>query len=433
MKQLWWLALVTLLSTAVGQAAAPLTAAQEQQWRKQICDNFFVPDPLPALDARTHRRFTPAPGVKAEGVTYTTQLGVRVPAILYLPDPMPKTANGKIPAFIVVNGHGGDKYCWYSWYTAILYARGGAAVLTYDQAGEGERNKAHKSGSRSHDNIKGDAMLARHLTGLMITDVRQAVAYLSQRPEVDSQRIAAGGYSLGSFVLALTGAVEPRLHACVMVGGGNLDGPDGRWDNSTKIMCESQPYRSLNFLGDRPAVIYALHAARGPALIFNGLGDSVVGIPKHGEAFFTDLHERTVQLRGSPTGVFDTGFAPTNASHRPYFVTRPVVQWLEKQIDFPNWTGETIRAMPETKISVWAEKTGVAMDKLYATEEREGGTMALGNDICGYDREILNVLPRDEWEAKKKDFILETWFEAAQKDGARLSPPAATAGPASPQ
>ena len=35
----------------------------------------------------------------------------------------------------------------------------------------------------------------------------------------------------------------------------------------------------MSFLGDRPAVIYALHAARGPTLIFNGLGDSVVGIP----------------------------------------------------------------------------------------------------------------------------------------------------------
>jgi cephalosporin-C deacetylase-like acetyl esterase len=73
--------------------------------RQQIGANFLVPDPLPALDARTHRRFTTAPGVKAEGVTYTTQLGARVPAILYLPDPLPPT--GKIPAFIVVNGDGG--------------------------------------------------------------------------------------------------------------------------------------------------------------------------------------------------------------------------------------------------------------------------------------------------------------------------------------
>lgn len=174
----------------------PLDAAREAHLRKEICDNFFVSDPLPPLEAHTGRTFTPAPGVKAEGVTYTTQLGSRVPAILYLPDPPPKT---KIPAFIVVNGHGGDKYSWYSFYTGILFARGGAAVLTYDVIGEGERNIDHKSGTRRHDYIKGGPIMARHLAGLMITDVRQAVAYLKQRPEVDGRRIAAGGYSMGIF------------------------------------------------------------------------------------------------------------------------------------------------------------------------------------------------------------------------------------------
>jgi len=94
---------------------------------------------------------------------------------------------------------------------------------------------------------------------------------------------------MGSFVLALTGAVEPRLKACVLVGGGNLDGLDGYWDSSSKTMCQSLPYRSLRFLGDRGAMIYALHASRGPTLIYNGLADSVVSIDKHGKPFFTDL------------------------------------------------------------------------------------------------------------------------------------------------
>lgn len=420
-------ALALLVPENPGQAAAPLDDTQVKQLRQRIGRNFFVPDPLPALRAATHRHFPAAPGVRAEGVSYATEFGLRVPAILYLPDPLPKTASGKLPAFIVVNGHGGDKYCWYSWYTGILYASGGAIVLTYDQAGEGERDRDHKSGTRAHDRIEGDAALARKLAGLMITDVRQAVSYLGQRPEVDPQRIAAGGYSLGSFVLALAGAVEPRLRACVMVGGGNLDGPGGRWDNSSKTMCESQPYRSLNFLGDRPAVIYALHAARGPALIYNGLGDSVVGIPRQGEAFFIDLRDRTIGLRGSALGVFDTGFAATNASHRPYFVTRPVVQWLERQLDFPKWTETSIGAMPEVKISVWAQKQGIALDKLYATEEREGGTMALDNSVPGYAREELSVFGQKEWETRRKDFILETWVEAGKADasnGAGATSPA---------
>lgn len=95
MQRLSLLAIAAMLSMQVCHATAPLTATQVQQWRKRICDNFFVPDPLPALEAQTHRVFSPAPGVRAEGVTYVTQLGMCVPAILYLPDPSPPTT--KIP------------------------------------------------------------------------------------------------------------------------------------------------------------------------------------------------------------------------------------------------------------------------------------------------------------------------------------------------
>ena len=113
----------------------------------------------------------------------------------------------------------------------------------------------------------------------MMTEVMQAVSYLTSRPEVDGGRIAAMGYSMGSFVLSLACAVETRLHACVLVGGGNLDGPDGIWEHG-KPMCQGIPYQSISFLGDRPAVIYALHASRGPTLIYNGLQDTTVSITK---------------------------------------------------------------------------------------------------------------------------------------------------------
>ena len=119
----------------------------------------------------------------------------------------------------------------------------------------------------------------------------QAVSYLAQSDEVDPARIGAMGYSLGSFILGLTGAIEPRLRACVLVGGGNFDGPEGYWDRSGKKMCQSTPYRSLSFLGDRPAAIYALNARRGATLVYNGLADTVVSIPGQGESFFADLRQ----------------------------------------------------------------------------------------------------------------------------------------------
>ncbi len=400
---------VLLLGAALALSAKqPLTRQQEQEWRGKIKATFLVGDPLPALAPETHGSFEPEPGVVAERVSYGTQFGMRIPAILY----RPKAPKGKIPAIIIVNGHGGDKFSWYAFYSGVLYARGGAAVLTYDPAGEGERNSQRRSGTRDHDVLEPPPELARRLAGLMMTDLMQAVSYLSQRPEVDPRRIAATGYSLGSFVVALTGAVETRLRACVPVGGGNLDGPDEYWDN-TKPMCVGTPYRSLMFLGDRPAIIYALHAARGPTLIFNGTADNVVAIPTHLEPFFAALRKRVADLRGDTASIFETGWEP-DASHRPFFLTKPVALWFERQLDIPNWSEADLRAMRETHISEWAKAGHVELDPLYSSEQREGGTRALGTGIPALSRESLCVFPAREWEKRKDRMIHETWLKEAR-------------------
>lgn len=390
-------------------AVLPAVAADEEELlRGKIKATLFAPDPLPALDALTHGRFEIEPGITAERVTYSTQFGMRVPAILYLP----QRRSGRIPALIVVNGHGGDKYSWYAFYSGVLYARADAAVLTYDPIGEGERNSARKSGTRAHDKVQQPEELGRMMGGLMLTDVMQAAAYLTSRPEVDPKRIAAVGYSMGSFVLSVACAVETRLRACVLAGGGNLDGPGGYWDRS-KPMCQGIPYRSLGFLGDRPAVLYSLHASRGATLIYNGLEDTTVAIDKYPPPFFEDLRRRTARMRGSERGLFETRFEP-GAGHRPWFITRPVALWLEREIDFPNWTSAGIEQMPVTHISEWAEGHGVALDRLYATEHREGGTMALGEGIPALSRNDLSAFSAGEWEKHKHLLIYESWLDRAR-------------------
>ena len=110
-----------LISVPLAQS---LSAQQEQVWRDQIKSVLFVPNPLPPLTPKTHSQFEPVPGVIAERVTYGTQFGMKVPAILYVPKARSKQLSEKIPALIVVNGHGGDKYSWYSFYSGILYRNG---------------------------------------------------------------------------------------------------------------------------------------------------------------------------------------------------------------------------------------------------------------------------------------------------------------------
>jgi dienelactone hydrolase len=393
------------------KSAKPKPEPEGGDAKAAIKSTLFVPDPLPAASPEQYGRFEPAPGVVAERVSYATAYGLRVPAIVYRPAHAPAA---KLPAFIVVNGHGGDKYSWYSFYGGILYARAGAVVLTYDPIGEGERNAQRKDGTRQHDRNVDPPEMARRMAGLMITDIMQSVSYLASRPDVDARRIGAGGYSMGSFILSLACAVETRLNACVLVGGGNLDGAGGYWETSSKKMCQGIPYQSLAFLGDRAAAIYNLHAARGATLVWNGDADEVVSIPKMGAPFFEDLRRRTIALHGNEKNVFEFGFTP-GGSHRPYFLTKPVALWLHEHLEFPNWTKEAIEKMPETHILEWAPAHNVTMDKMYFTESREGGTRALGAEIPAVPHDELNALPSDRWERDKDRYIYEGWLKAAKE------------------
>ena len=399
--------LLLLATAAIAGApgdAAPTVPTREGK-RQQIRRALLVPEALPALEAEHYGQIEIAPGVIAERVSYATDYGLRVPAIVYRPKQKPA---GKMPGLIVVNGHGGDKYSWYAFYAGILYARAGAAVLTYDPIGEGERNAQRKSGTRQHDSNLEPEEMGRRMGGLMMTDVMQAVSYLAQRPDIDAGRLAAMGYSMGSFVLGLACAAETRLNACVMVGGGNLDGEGGYWDSSSKKMCQAIPYGAMKFLGDRGAALYDLHAR---ALVWNGSADDVVSIPRMGANFFEDLRKRAAALYGSDA--FEFGFTP-GGGHRPYFVTRPVALWLEQRLSFPNWTAEAIEKMPETHILDWAEKNAVLIDKPYATELREGGTRALGTGVPAVAHDLLNTLPEDVWQRYKEKYVYESWVKAAR-------------------
>ena len=381
------------ISLAVLLAAIPGVAANKQDWpdlRQQIERTLHVPQQLNKPDEKFYGKFTPAAGVTADRVSYATDYNLRVPAIVYHPAGATIT---KHPALIVVNGHGGDKSSWYSYWTGILYARAGAIVVTYDPIGEYERNKDRESNTGQHDTFIAPDDMGRRMAGFMVTDVMQTVSYLQTRKDVDPKRIAVLGYSMGSFISSLACALDTRIHACVLVGGGNLDGPDGHWDTSAKKMCEAIPYRSLSFLGDRGAVLFALNAKRGPTLVWNGTNDTAVDIVHEGQAFFEDLRKRTIAKLGSSKDVFDFGFTP-NGSHSPYFLTKPVALWLDDKLKFPDWTKKEIEAMPDSR--------------------QQDGVMALGNDTPAVKRDDLHAVPDAVWDSERENFVYETWVDRAQ-------------------
>ena len=392
------------------------TAHDWKNLRQQIRETLHIPENLPKLEEKRYGSFSPAPGIIANRISYAAGYNLRIPAIVYH-SAQPKRKRG--PALVIVNGHGGDKSSWYAYWAGILYARAGSVVLTYDPIGEFERNHLRESGTTQHDTYLPPDDMGRRLGGLMVEDIMQAVNYLSRRKDVDRSRIAVLGYSMGSFISSLECAVDIRIHACVLVGGGDLDGPGGYWDSSRR-MCQAIPYQSLRFLGDRGPMIYALQAKRGPTLIWNGTADQVVDIPHHGQDFFTRLEERTIAEAGSRKNVFNFGFTP-NGGHRPYFITKPIALWLEDKLNFPNWTKTEIQAMPETHISEWAARNHVDASSL-KNELGEGGTMALGSDIPAINHHLLHALPESVWNTQRDRYLYETWVahaKAAIRSGAK--------------
>lgn len=401
-----WLLAFLVLSAPL--CHAKLTRTQAGVLRQKIRAALGIPQTLPTLDTQTYGSFSPVPGVIADRVTYRTEYGLLVPAIVY----RPAKIHGRIPGIVVVNGHGADKSSWYSWYTGILYAKAGAVVVTYDPIGEGERNDDHKDATGEHDRPIDIPGVPRRMGGSMIVDVMQAVSYLDSLPSVNAHHIGVLGFSMGSFVVSLTGAVDPRIHAVFLTGGGDLDGPGGYWDSSHMVMCQSGPYKALAFLGDRPAVLFALQALRGPTFIYNGTADTVVAIPQHGPEFFADLRRRTIALLDSDHNVFTYAFDP-GASHRPAWVKPLAIEWLADQLHFSNWTSKTIPHLPIIRIGAWAQANGVHFNKSSLRPDRDSGLISINVGAPLLTPEQLSVLPRAQWEQRRAEFVYSSWAKAA--------------------
>jgi dienelactone hydrolase len=129
---------------------------------------------------------------------------------------------GPFPGVIVLDITGGDQML--SRHISNHLARHGVAALFVQMAYYGPRRAGSKWKLLTTD--------VQHTTEAVtqtVQDLRVATAWLASRKEIDANRLGITGTSLGSFVSALTGQMEPRLQrVCVLLGGGNfVDGYAG--------------------------------------------------------------------------------------------------------------------------------------------------------------------------------------------------------------
>lgn len=341
------------IENALDSSSPMLSPSGYTAWRAFLRKTLNIPETLPELQPQILRTFTPATGVCAQHIRYTTESGARVSAVLYLPE----NATGVLPGIVIVNDSGDSKSIWYDYYAGMLYARTGAAVLTYDSASVSPRSRKSLLKKLAQSSSPDLPKYSLQPGSRMVVDVLQAVSYLQQRQEVDSHRIAVLGYSGGSLTALLASAIDPRIFTVVLAGGGDFDGPGGYWESSHPGY-QSQMYKALRLMGSpyasRSAMIYALHEEIGPTLVINGSKDSVMDIWHHDPAFFNQLKQQIIAIHGTTEEAFDVMFLP-NTGRGPTFLSKDAVLWLNHQLHFANWKDDFIRKLPEIQVSQWRQ------------------------------------------------------------------------------
>jgi hypothetical protein len=130
-----------------------------------------------------------------------TSAGLTLTGVLHVPDGI-KPGEAR-PAIAVLHGFGGNKNGGIPVVAANLFEQLGYVTLRFDMRGcgnsQGERGKV--------------------ICLEQVEDTKSAVTFLASRPEVRADNIAVMGFSFGAAVAVYTAGVDPRVAACISVGG----------------------------------------------------------------------------------------------------------------------------------------------------------------------------------------------------------------------
>lgn len=138
-------------------------------------------------------------------LSFTNLRGETVTALYQRPD-----GPGPFPCVALLHGLGGSKEQLFALMAPELVKQG-FAVLALDAALHGERKVEGKSPQAAFLKVVPDT----------VKDWRQALDWLSTRPEVNKNRIGLLGYSMGAFQGSILMGVEPRFQAATLCVGGD--------------------------------------------------------------------------------------------------------------------------------------------------------------------------------------------------------------------
>lgn len=176
--------------------------------------------------------------VRSESLTL--QLPVESVSSLLL---VPESAT-PVPAALLLHGYSSTKERLSSTIGRALAARG-IASLAVDLPLHGTRDDALASQARSNPL----ALIGEWKRAL--AEANAAIHWLAARHDIDPARIAAVGYSLGSYIALITAAGEPLVRAVIAAAAGDL--PDSPWTGLMRRVAD--PVAAARRLNGRPLLM----------------------------------------------------------------------------------------------------------------------------------------------------------------------------------
>ena len=208
-RSFWTLALLLLLTAVY----APLTFAQQDKSRAAA-----IAQPYPKIPDDVTRK----------SVTIWSD-GTRMAGDVYMPKNI--KPDDKLPAIVFVHGTGGVKKMDWSVRLAVACAQNGYVFLNFDYRGWGESEsklmmledmpEPDKDGEVT---VKARAIRWQMDFGDQVTDIRNAIAFISGEKNVDYTRVGVFGTSYGGGLATWVAAKDPRVKCAVAqvpgMGGG---------------------------------------------------------------------------------------------------------------------------------------------------------------------------------------------------------------------
>ena len=262
--------------------ASPETSpAEEMRSNYQTCLGGQFPASSPSNTKV--REIIQKDGYRIESLTYEAQPGVRIPALLLVPDHVKKEKPA--PGIAVWHQHNGEYHLGKSepaglagnpmHFTGVALVREGYVVLCPDALCFEERQDPTgklKDGSYERFEFLREIVRGRSMAWRDVLEMKKAVDVLCERPEVNSKRLGCYGHSMGSTHAWLVGPLESRLKCIV----GNCCLPTYDAIEDTHILhCFPNFVPGWKKYGDTPEIA-ALIAPRALHLNF---GDKDKGSP----------------------------------------------------------------------------------------------------------------------------------------------------------